>query len=1151
MSYLNRLRSVAALALFLPSVALAQTDIWAGGFPNSKASVATNWYGQAIPSTIYSGTDTLEFNDNSYTYFNADLAGMSFNQILATSTGSGADAFITGSNAITLGVGGLSTNASADGSSSITIYAPIILGHNQTWGPSNGYSTIEVDGLISGTGNLTLNGGGSANFTLSNNSNSFSGTLTLSSGSTLYANTGGTALGTGTIVLDDGSYLQPVDKYTLTLSNPTVQFGNGATGGTSVTLGRTPTNHDLRPSQIVFSGAVIAAQNGSSGVSEIDLQSYTTVTFTGITDGNASGLHLDFGVASGATNTMAILQGDLGSNLSQVDALTNGTVILDGSGSSQIANLSKIDVYQNAYFGLGKNYAGITSSVFNTLMDPACVEGTIGLDTTSGAAQIFTDNIDLTNYSDSYFVGIGSATKAILSGTITPPGGAVNSTYYPFGGGGGTLTVTSPLVDGTGTSQPNGLKLNPGNNPLTLILSGSLSYSGSTYVDGGALIFNAPIPDVLNASITLGSLSPSYGYVGSTTLTGILNDDSGGAGTHPQDFINKVQADGSFGVIGFDDLSGASRPISGSISMAGLTGIYLGTSTKATYSGAIAPGTDYTLYFSGVKGGQVTVTSPSLNDGTTSALVFGLPTPMESYGSVSSVTLPTANLFNGNTTEGITLNSGYLYLGSGNSLGGNATNQINVTGPYDDGTGTIVGIAPYGASITLPNNINVPFEGLHLNTAGSAYTLTLTGLISNTLLGGTLIVDGPVVLGGSSTNTFTGYVIDKGASLTVTNDHALMDSNGLFAKSGSTVSFTDANPFTGASLLLDASTLTFTTSGAHILMKDLSMAGGSSISIPLNATALINGYSSDDPGSGNTIAIGSGADLTFELTNGAGYHGTITGLGRLTVLAHTLNLTNANTYSGGTTIGSGGDNAAGIVASNNNALGLSTSPVTVYGLLATNTGITVANPLTVENGATLAGYGTFSGGGSFNIQSYTSISPGIVGVNSAAPGTFNIPPVGSLTFTGGTNMTFGGGGYLYLGITNAIGAPGVGFGTVSIDGTLNITANSGSPFNIYVYSYAAGSSTPNTAAANFVNTNTYSWAVVTTGAPITGFDPADFVINTSNFNGLGAGGFYMSVSGDNLMLNFTPVPEPSTWALMVAGAGALGVFAWRRRVCAA
>jgi len=80
---------------------------------------------------------------------------------------------------------------------------------------------------------------------------------------------------------------------------------------------------------------------------------------------------------------------------------------------------------------------------------------------------------------------------------------------------------------------------------------------------------------------------------------------------------------------------------------------------------------------------------------------------MESYGSVSSVILPGDNYYSAaRHSTAATFMSGRPTPSDGG---------LTVTGPADDGTGTVIGLAPYQNDVTLSNSISVPFEGLHLN----------------------------------------------------------------------------------------------------------------------------------------------------------------------------------------------------------------------------------------------------------------------------------------------------------------------------------------------------------------------------------------------------------------------------------------------------
>jgi autotransporter-associated beta strand protein len=283
-----------------------------------------------------------------------------------------------------------------------------------------------------------------------------------------------------------------------------------------------------------------------------------------------------------------------------------------------------------------------------------------------------------------------------------------------------------------------------------------------------------------------------------------------------------------------------------------------------------------------------------------------------------------------------------------------------------------------------------------------------------------------------------------------------------------------------------------------------------------------------------TTDLFSGTGITVNVQNGGARidtqaHSTVinrdivgVGNGGLEKLgAGTLTLNGANTFTGTTKV-TGGTLALGSAGS------IANSSTIIVGASTTLDVSAVTGGFSLGASQTLAGPGTVTGA----MAVHGTLSPG----NS--PG----------TLTTGSQTWFNGGDF-NLQIHDATGVAGTGFDTIAINGTLDLTNLSNLGFAINLWSLSASSPDLNGEALNFDNALAQSWTILTTSGGITGFDADDFAINTAANNGttgfsnsLAGGSFALVQSGNNLQLNFAPVPEPRAALL-----GSLGMIALLRR----
>lgn len=587
----------------------------------------------------------------------------------------------------------------------------------------------------------------------------------------------------------------------------------------------------------------------------------------------------------------------------------------------------------------------------------------------------------------------------------------------------------------------------------------------------------------------------SFTYQGTLDLNG--NNNTVGfldGGTGAGNFVTLGSATLTLaGTSATHTFSGVIQGTGGNLSVTG-TGATQILDGANTFSGTTSISSGATVSIGDGTALGASLASSVVNNGTL-AFAPGL-TDASSYSGIISgtglVNIQGAN--NGTNIGSILLGTANTYTGGTHVIGGElfvGSSTLGspgnvLSGPVGTGTLTFDNGTEFSptANVTLANAI--AFNGTVDNDDGGGNSMTLTGLISGSGTYSWCTMSALNIIG--SANTFSGTMDMREGYLYLGSDSAL-GTGSVTLDTGSSID-----------------------------------AYGSGVTRAISNGILINGTSAQ-------FGNGNNNNLTFS--------GNIQSNDQATVITIDNGPSGSTTLSGSSSIYGATFNVSGagtVYAANNNSFGSASNSVILTGGSTLNVvnGVTVSNPITVGTGTnTLAGSGTLTNGGSS-----AAITNNVILSPSASPG----GGPGNLTFT--TPLVFVGGA-IHFQLYDAAGTAGSGWGLVTTGG-MDFSGASANSITFNVVSVNSSGQSANT--LNFNPTSSYSWTFATSPTAITGFNAADFHIVTSGFtNSMGSGQFYVTEVGNNLDLNFTPVPEPSTWALIGAGVLAVVPLALRRR----
>lgn len=988
-SSFNRALPACALMLAGGMTVRAASINWDGGVAGTGTSWAdpVNWAGDVAPGAAdaiffnSTGTGTVTGQtvgsgkvislDASQTIFSLNIN--SYSNIPAITIGSAAD--ITAGYTLTL------TNVfrGDNNGNTQTIAVNVMLAGNSIWNIVNGYNgSVAVTGSVGSATDVFLTKEGSNTLTLSG-ANTFTGGVRSYAGSLLFSNnasayTGVTAASGGNVSVSFGA----ATTTNIINSASALELG-GIRGGGSLTV--TGRNLASVVNSQTFNGLTLKAGASSANIVNGISSGKTLVAFGAIDRQTGS----TFSLTQPTVNTTISAQnGFTTTRVNDAGGILGGwaTVGTADWATNNGTNIVAYTGYANDAWAAGNN---TTVTASGTVADDST---THSLRFNAAAANTVTLGGTNTLTSGGVLVStaVGNNLTTITGGTLR--GSSGGELFIHQNNTSNALTIASTIADNTTATALT--KSGSG----VLNLTGSLSYTGGTFLNAGTLNMVAGSTDqlVTTGAITVSGGTLNFGAATNQTTSGavVLSNGTIAGGTLTKSGSNYDVRNGTIstklaGTTGLDKTTSGTVNLTNTVAntFTGTTTISEGSLVAASAANVVGVSGD--LVVGSVSGGgsagfSVGTNNVGWNGGKTLTVYSN---GSVNFGNGAQNLSGTVNIIGGSVTGGQIYTAGATYNLTGGSLTGNfyssgATYNIlasSATSTVGVGTGSggqtfnvADGAAAtdllYTGNLSGGNTFTKNGAGFMLATSNSAYT-GITTINGGTLAVATLANGGSNSGVGASAVAATNLRLGNGTTLQYTGTGHSTDR--LFTVNGSTAG--------------DSATLNASGTGAANFTNTGSIAWGTTAqtrTLKLGGTSTAN----------NTLSA-------LLANNGSGAVAiTKEGVGKWV-------LANTNTYTGATTI-NGGTLALGA----NNAIG-------------TNSAITLD-------------------AGTLDLQAF-SASAASLGFNGASTLKFNLGTAGNATALLALSGNFN---------------PGVGAGTHFLDfngtgeaGTYKLVSYAGSLFN--------------------------------------------------------------------------------------------------------